>query len=73
MNLSLEKNVKVAVEVNGKIFISSLNGVLYQNIKDDEIFLFIKDNGGNQVKLKIEKTQPIEEEEQDDNNKSESR
>ncbi len=61
MNLNIEKNVKVAVEINGQIFISSLDGVLYQNIKDDEIFLFVKDSNGKQVKIKIEKTQQIEE------------
>jgi len=56
MKLTLEKDIKVAVEVNGEKFIGSENGVLYQSINDTEILLYIKSEAeGKEIKIKIAK------------------
>ncbi len=57
MNLTLEKDVTVAVEINGGVFIDSSKGTLYRHIDDDEIYLYIKNlDNQNEVKIKISKT-----------------
>ncbi|NMC58559.1 MAG: hypothetical protein GYA51_04110 [Candidatus Methanofastidiosa archaeon] len=56
MKLTLEKDLKVAVEVNGAKFIGSEEGVLYQSITDTEILLYIKSEPeGKEIKIKIAK------------------
>ena len=56
MELSLEKGVKVAVEVDGSTFINSLEGKLYQRIEDDKAFLMIKSaKGDKEIKIQIVK------------------
>lgn len=56
MKLTLEKDLKVAVEVNGAKFIGSEEGVLYQSITDTEILLYIKSElEGKEIKIKIAK------------------
>ena len=58
MRLKQEKDITVAVEINGAIFIGSENGVLYQHLDDDkdEILLYIKSNNEpKEIKIKISK------------------
>lgn len=58
MKLKLEKDISVAVEINGGSFISSSEGVLYQYISDndDEILLYIKsEKDPKELKIKITK------------------
>jgi len=56
MKLALEKDIKVAAEVNGEKFIGSEEGILYQSITDTEILLYIKtDPEGKEIKIKIAK------------------
>ena len=56
MELSLEKGIKVAVEVDGSTFINSLEGKLYQRIEDDKAFLMIKSaKGDKEIKIQIVK------------------
>jgi len=56
MKLTLEKDIKVAVEVNGEKFIGSETGSLYQSITDTEILLYIKsETDGKEIKIKIAK------------------
>lgn len=56
MKLKLEKDINVAVEVDGKSFISSDKGLLYESITDKEIFLYIKNKDDNkEIKIIIKK------------------
>lgn len=56
MKLKFEEKIKVAVEVDGKPFISSEEGVLFQHIGDDEAFLYIKNmDETKEIKVKITK------------------
>lgn len=58
MKLILEKDLKIAVEVDGKIFISTEEGVLYQSIDDNEILLYVKNNKDKEIKVKISNIDP---------------
>jgi len=56
MKLKLEKDVKVAVEINGQKFVGLEDGILYQSIddKEDEVFIFIKSSTDNkEMKIKM--------------------
>jgi len=54
MELSREKNIKVTVQVDGSTHINSLEGILYQKIDDDKVFLMVKsENGEKEVKIQI--------------------
>lgn len=56
MKLTLEKDLKVAVEVNGEKFIGSETGILYQSITDTDILLYIKSEpDSKEIKIKIAK------------------
>ena len=56
MELTREKNIKVAVQLNGESYINSLEGLLYQRIEDDKVFLMIKSqNGEKEIKIQIVK------------------
>ena len=56
MKLSMEKELNVAIEIDGKIFINSKEGILYQSMSDNEILLLIKnDKEDKEVKIKINK------------------
>lgn len=55
MNLKLEKDLKVAVEIDGQNIISMDNGVLYQYMDENDILLYIKNDKGKEVKIKISK------------------
>lgn len=55
MKLTLEKEIKVAVEINGEKFVGVEDGIIYQQMDDKEIFLFIKskDDENKELKLRI--------------------
>ena len=54
MKLTPENDVAVAVEINGELVINSANGKLYQNIEDNEIFLYItSDFDQKEIKIRI--------------------
>ena len=54
--LKKQDDLKVAVQVNGEAFISEDNGILYENITDDLVFLYIKsEDGTKEIKIKITK------------------
>lgn len=54
MKLTFEKDLKVAVEVNGEPFINLEKGVLYQSIGDNEAYLYIKNTDKDkEIKIKI--------------------
>ena len=55
MNLKLEKDLKVAVEMNGEIVVTSMEGMLYQQMDDKDIHLLIKGGNGQEIKIKISK------------------
>lgn len=54
MKLTLEKDIRVAADINGEKFVGLEDGVLYQHMTDDEIFLFIKSkNEEKELKIRI--------------------
>jgi len=54
MKLTLEQNISVAVEVNGEKFVGSEDGILYQQINDKEILLYIKSKTEEkEIKIRI--------------------
>ena len=56
MELSREKDIKVAVQLNGETYINSLEGILFQRVEDDKVFLLIKSgNGEKEIKIQIVK------------------
>jgi len=56
MKLKFEEDIKVAVEVDGKPFITSEEGILYQNVGDNEAFLYIKNAEENkEIKIRFAK------------------
>ncbi len=56
MELTREKNIKVAVQLNGESYITTLEGLLYQKIEDDKAFFMIKSqNGEKEIKIEIVK------------------
>jgi len=56
MKLKFEEDIKVAVEVDGKPFISMEEGILFEHVGDNEAFLYIKnEDESKQIKIKIEK------------------
>lgn len=56
MELNREKDIKVAVQLNGESYINSLEGILFQRIEDDKAFLMIKsENGDKEIKIQIVK------------------
>lgn len=58
MKLTLEKDMKTAIEINGVKFIEAENSTLYQNIENNEIFLYIKSNNENkELKIRIIKSE----------------
>ena len=62
MKLKLEKDVKVAVEINNQPFITGEEGVLYQNLddNDNEILLYIKTNNQSPKEIKIKITKYVD-------------
>lgn len=61
MKLTLEKDLKVAVEINGQNIVNFDNGILYQHLDEvkGDMFLYIKSNDGNEVKIRIAKTATV--------------
>lgn len=57
MKLTKEKNIKVAVELNGEKYITSEEGILFQNSESiNEILLYIKsEDNSKEIKIKIMK------------------
>lgn len=56
MELIREKDIKVAVQLNGESYINSLEGILFQRIEDDKAFLMIKsEKGDKEIKIQIVK------------------
>jgi hypothetical protein len=54
MKLTLEKDIKIAVELNGEMFLNIDDGMLYQSTEnEDEIFLFLKSNKDDKKEIKI--------------------
>jgi hypothetical protein len=55
MKLTLEKDLKVAVELNGEKFVGIEDGILYQQMTDTEILIYIKskDDETKELKLRI--------------------
>ena len=60
MKLTLEKDVKIAVEVNGEIFVGEETGVLYQFIDKDVVFLYVKSSNDEKKEIKIKITKKEE-------------
>jgi hypothetical protein len=56
MELKIEKDVNVSVQVNGKPFIISSEGKLWQNIENEKALLMIKtEDGTKEIKIQIVK------------------
>lgn len=56
MKLKIEKDVKVAVQINGEAFITSEDGVLWERVEDDKAFFMIKSNKDEkEIKIQITK------------------
>jgi len=54
MKLKFEEDIKVAVEIDGKPFITLEEGILYEYVGDDEAYLYIKNTDENkEIKIKI--------------------
>ena len=54
MKLKLERDLKVAVQINGKSFINSLEGLFYQKIGEEEaLFLIRSEDGNKEIKIRI--------------------
>jgi hypothetical protein len=60
MKLKFEEDLKVAVEIDGKPFITLEEGILYQHIGDDEAFFYIKNSEETkEIKIKIIKEDDV--------------
>jgi len=58
MKLKREKDVNIAVEVNGEKFISLEDGIVYQTSNDKEILICVKTkNEDKEIKMRIIKKQ----------------
>jgi len=56
MKLKFEEDLKVAVEVDGKPFITMEEGMLYEQVEKDSAYLYIKtEDEKKQIKIRIEK------------------
>jgi hypothetical protein len=53
MELKLEPTVKAAVELNGEVIINMENSLVYENIGDTEMFLYIKSTDGKEIKIRF--------------------
>lgn len=63
MKLKLEKDIKVAVEINGVNYINMDNGQLFQNIddEDNQILFYIKSpTEQKEIKIKLVKEKTTE-------------
>jgi len=63
MKLKLEKDIKVAVEINGVNYINMDNGQLFQNIddEDNQILFYIKSSTEQkEIKIKLVKEKTVE-------------
>lgn len=53
--LKLQEKVKAAVEVNSEVIINMENSQVFENIGNEEAFLFIKSNDGKEIKIRFAK------------------
>jgi len=51
--LKKQDDLSVAVQLNGEPFISSDNGILFEEIGDDSVLLYIKSAKDEKVNIKI--------------------
>ena len=51
--LKLVDKIKAAVEVDGQVIINMENSQVFENIGNEEAFLFIKSNDGKGKEIKI--------------------
>ena len=61
MELKKDKQVKFAVWLNDEIIIDNNAEVFTAEENEDTLFIFLKDNNGKEVKIKIEKTPIVQE------------
>lgn len=63
MELKIADKILAAVEVNGELVVNFENSVVYENIGEDEAFLYIRSNApeGKEVKMRfVKKVEPTE-------------
>jgi hypothetical protein len=63
MELKLVKNIMAAIEINSELLVNFENSVVYENIGEEEVFLYIRSNTpeGKEVKMRfIKKVEPTE-------------
>ena len=54
--LKRQDNLKVAIQVDGSTFITSEEGVLYEYVTDNEVFIYVNSKENNkEIKIKITK------------------
>ena len=57
MELKIAEKVKAAVEIDGMPIINMDNSLVYENINDKEMFLYIKNMEGKEVKIRFTKVE----------------
>jgi len=55
MELKLQDNIKAVVELDGNVVISSEDCMVYENIEDNDAYIFIKNSAGKELKIHFTK------------------
>ena len=56
MQLKINENIKAAVEVNGALIINIENSTVYDNIENNEAYIYIRAYDGTEIKIRFVKT-----------------
>ena len=59
MELKLQPEIKAAIDVDGSLIIDFNNSMVYENIENEEAFLFVKSlDDSKQIKIRFIKIKP---------------
>lgn len=62
MKVTLNKNIKGTVSINGQEIINSDDCLVYEKVEEEKMYLYISDSKRNSIKISLEKINEIESE-----------